>query len=78
MTRTRKKKLVTETPVIIDTPTIVEVIETEPTIKAKSPMELWLELAPDVINDLTQQWYGETFVPQYHKWLREGYLLAKQ
>jgi hypothetical protein len=53
-------------------------VEELPVVKAKSPIELWLELAPEAIMDLTQRWYGEEFVPKYQKWLREGRLLAQQ
>ena len=91
---TRKKKVVEkstyEETEILDPPIEAESVEAVAVqatddllvpviqVKVKSPMELWLELAPETTIDLTQRWYGEVFVPMYKKWLKEGLLLAQQ
>ena len=75
MSKKRKAAIVEEEPTADFTPEIVVTEAVEPLVETE--MQKWLREAPVAESFLTQQWYGETFVPSYTKWLQRGRELAK-
>jgi len=62
--------------VFVDKPTSVTTVEPTPkpevVVKEPSDYMKWLNSAPEARGNLTQRWYGETFIPEYKAWLEQG------